>query len=455
MNIPPAFAHQRQITRHQIEHPRSLVLADPGTGKTRSTLDAIAEHRRNGGGRALVLAPKAILLPAWVADARRFVTGLSLVAAFAPATARYNAFRSRADVIVTNHDATPWMLRHPELFDDIDFLIIDESTAYKNPSTQRTKALIALLPFFTRRSALTGWPTPNNLLDIWAQTFLIDDGERLGRNYHKFRHATHKPVATDMGITKWVEREGTREAVADLISDISIRLKLEDCVDLPPQHHTDRTVRLSKKLRQHYEEMENHALCMVDKAEVEAINAVTLVSKLMQIASGAVYDVNRDAQLLDTERYDLIAQLCAEREHTLVAFQWKHQREGLVRALERIGINEYALIDGEHNRNTGELVERFQSGDYRVLLAQPQSASHGLTFTRAKTIIWASPTWNAEHFYQFNRRIYRIGQNSKTEIIRIIAEDTIDERVYEALSEKTNRSLNLLHLLYSMRRRAA
>jgi len=445
---PTLFAHQ-QVTRDFIlDVRRVLIFSDPGVGKTASALAAYAEHRAQGGGRMLVLAPKAILEPAWVDDCRTFTPQLSIEPAYAKNRAA--PFKSNCDIVVTNHDAAKWLAKHPEFLQSFDTIVLDEITAYKNRQAQRSQAAAALAKHFDLRIGMTGTPFANGLLDVWHQAYLIDDGETLGTRFFAFRQVTHDPIPIGPNVNEWREKDGAREAVADMLADISIRYRFEDCVDIPANHTTTRSFELPPKLRRAYDDMLRRAMLKVENGEIEAINAASEINKLLQIASGAVYDGNGEHHLLDTSRYDLIAELCAERPHTVVGFLWRHQRIGLIAALERAGISDYAILDGEHNRDHGEVVRNFQAGHYRVLLAHPQSAGHGLTLTRAATLIWASPTWNAEHFEQFNRRIYRTGQTQRTETILIQAGNTADERVYAKLRDKVEGQINLLGLLQDL-----
>jgi SNF2 family DNA or RNA helicase len=445
---PTLFAHQAYTRDFIIDKQRVLVFSDPGTGKTASVLAAIEHHQKNGGGRALVLAPKAILEPAWVADCRKFTPSLSIGAAYA--TNRSDAFKLGTKVVVTNHDAARWLLENKALLQGFDFLVIDESTAFKNKDSKRSKAIASLTKQFTHRVIMTGTPMPNGLIDIWHQAFIVDDGERLGSRYYAFRATTHEPVAVGFDIMQWAEKEGARDAVADLLSDITVRFKFEDCTDIPANSVHTMSFELSRKVRNAYDIMVEESIVALEKGEVQALNAASLAGKLLQIASGAVYDADGTVHVIDSTRYELIAELVAQRTHSLVAFQWRHQRDELIKALNQQNINDIAIVDGEHNTNTATLVEDFQSGKYRVLLAHPQSAGHGLTLTKATTTIWASPTWNAEHFEQFNRRIYRTGQTQKTETILIEAAETLDNRVYTALQSKIDKQLDLLQLLKSL-----
>lgn len=442
--------HQKEISDFIHENKRVLVFADAGTGKTFAVLDAARRHRTNGGGRVLVICTKAIMRPAWVDDCAKFTPELSIAVAEAPAKTRREAFESGADIVVVNHDGAKWLADNMHLLDGFEFLAVDESTAFKNKDSQRSKAIAKVAQHFDVRLAMTGTPMPNGLLDVWHQAYLVDDGAHLGARYYAFRAATHDPVEVAMGIKNWIPKAGAEEVVADLISPITLRYRLEDCVDLPNNHTTYRMIDLTGRLRRYYAEMEQDALIELEGEDVTAVNAAALAGKLSQIASGSVYGLDKDAYTLAPDRYDLIADLVAERAHTLVAFQWRHQRQGILAALERAGITDVAVIDGENNKDVHDTVHRFQNGEYRALLAHPASAGHGLTLTRANTVIWASPTWNAEHFEQFNRRIYRTGQTQKTETIIIAARGTVDERAMDRLLGKVDRQTSTMELLRSM-----
>lgn len=450
MTAPTLFKHQREISDFITDNGRALVFADPGTGKTAAVLDAASRHRAAGGGRVLVVCPKSIMRPAWVEDAATFTPHLKVAVAEAPATKRTAALRSDADIVVINHDGVTWLARNfAAHLDGFDFLAIDESTAFKNKDRQRGRAMANLARHFGVRLVMTGTPMSNGLLDVWHQVYLVDDGEHLGNRYYAFRAATCEPVPVTADINKWVPKDGSYEAVADMISPISLRYQLESCVDMPKRQVTTRRVELSPKLRKYYQEMKDQAVLELENGEVEAVHAASLMGKLQQIASGSVYGVD-SAYRLAPERYDLIAELCAERDHTLVAFQWKHQRDGIMEALERAGVSNVAVIDGDHVKESAQTVADFQAGHYQVLLAHPKSAGHGLTLTKARTVIWASPTFNAEQDDQFNRRIYRTGQKETTEVIRIVGKDTVDERVVSMLQGKLDTQSTALDLLQSL-----
>jgi SNF2 family DNA or RNA helicase len=180
---------------------------------------------------------------------------------------------------------------------------------------------------------------------------------------------------------------------------------------------------------------------------ITAVNASARVKKLLQLVTGAVYTAEGEYKFVHQERYDLVMDLIDVRKHSLVAFNWKHERDHLIELAKSRGF-EYEVIDGDvpaHKRK--DIVHRYQAGQIKVLFAHPQSAGHGLTLTKATTCIWCSPTYNAEHFQQFNKRIHRAGQTKKTETILISARDTWEETVYKKLDSKLDRMENLLTVL--------
>jgi len=445
--IPPAYDHQL-ATSDFITHKGTVYIgSDPGTGKTRSCLDAIVRLNQ----KALVIAPKGILQSAWIADAAIFTPSLKVVACYA--SNRVKAFQQNADVYVTNHDATKWLAENPWAYKNCRVLIMDEVTAYKNKDAIRSRAMAQVSRHFETRVAMCGTPMPQGLLDIWHQIYLLDEGQRLGRSFFAFRNATHVPVPKPgTAHIGWEEKPGAREAVADMFADIFIRYELENCIDMPEKIERYVTYTPSSASQKAYAEMLEHSRIAVNDTKVTAVNAAALLTKLLQISSGAVYDPDGNVVEIDSQRSDLIAALCAERDHTLVAFQWSHQKESLLKSLTAEGIprEAIAVIDGSSSNKTAQIVDDFQAGKFRVLLAHPKSASHGLTLTRGTTTIWAAPTPELERFLQFNRRIYRAGQKKRTEFIFVKAEGTADERMYERLMAKADAQEDLLSILKAL-----
>ncbi len=447
--IPELFDNQKQSIEFEAAHERVVDASDPGTGKTRARLEAFASRRSHGGGCALVLAPKSLLHSAWVADCRRYTPWLVTSAAYADNRAQ--AFAKKADIYVTNHDAVKWLAAQPpEFFARFDTLIIDESGAFKHHSSKRSKALAKIKRHFRRRVIMNGTLTTNGVLDAWHQVNIVDDGERLGRSFFAFRNAVcvSQQVGPSVNMVKWSDKPNAEQVVAELVKDIAIRHELKDCQDIPENHKFVVPYQLPGKLEAKYREMEELAVAqMKDGTLVEGVNAAAVITKLLQIASGAVYDGDGNYHVLDTSRYELVMDLAEERKHVVVFFNWSHQRDMLMEEAKRRNLT-HTLIDGTVGRTKrAEVVDAYQAGLYRVLFAHPQSAAHGLTLTKGTRTIWASPTYNLEHYVQGNHRIDRAGQTSRTDTASVLAEGTIEEHVYSVMTEKGGKLRDLLEYL--------
>lgn len=439
-----AFQHQEATTEFIKKNERCLITSDPGTGKTRSVLDALEEN-----SRTLVLAPLSILEASWGVDIKKFCPHLTYEIAYAKNRAKIFK-ESTADLVITNHEAVKWLVKNQEVLNKFDTLVIDEFTAYKNKDSQRSKAALKVAQYFDKRIAMSGTPNSNTILDVWHPTLIIDDGERLGHRFYSFRSAVCTPKFNGFA-NVWVDKESAQETVAAALHDINIRYTLEECIDMPEQTIRQIQVSLPKKIQDQYEMLAEDSVLYTGTGTINAIHAGAKVKKLLQICTGAVYNDIGEAQGIHSERYDLVMQLVEERKHSLVAFNWRHERDHMIAIAEKKKMK-YAVIDGTTPSNKrADVVERMQAGQLKVVFCHPQSAGHGLTLTKATTIIWSSPTYNAEHYTQFNRRIYRAGQTNKTEIIQIAARDTWEPAVYERLSGKLGRMEELLMIFSKLK----
>ncbi|MGZ5139604.1 MAG: SNF2-related protein [Burkholderiales bacterium] len=434
---PPHYEHQKLSLKVLEREARVLDLSDPGTGKTRVHLEDYANRRRNGAKCLLVIAPKSLLHTAWELDFMQFAPDMTCSVAYA--TNRDQAFAMSADVYITNTDAVIWLAKQPKrFFEPFDHVIIDEITAFKHHTSRRSRALSWIIDYFPTRRGLSGSLNTNGVTDSWHPAFLIDGGKRLGQSFYAFRNAVQVPqqVGPKADHVKWVDKPNAEASVGFLIKDITIRHVFEDCVDMPKNHTYARKFQLAAKHRKIYEELKRNSSIHVKNREISAVNAAVLRAELLQIASGAVYDSAGNYAVIDSSRYELIADLIEEKAHSIVFFQWRHQRDELAKEAKRRKLT-YAIIDGTASvKARNDAVQYFQAGFYDFLLCHPQSAAHGLTLTRGTRTIWPSPTDNLEHFIQANRRIYRIGQRQRTETIGVLAEDTFDEVAWQNRERK-------------------
>ena len=356
------FEHQKVTTDFIKDNNRCLITSDPGTGKTRSVLDAIVDRE----SRTLVLAPLSILEASWGDDILKFTPDLTYAVAYAKN--REKAFKSDARVVITNHDAVKWLAKNLHLLDDFDTLVIDEFTAFKNPSSQRSKACRKIAEEFSYRIAMSGTPNSNGILDVWHPTLIVDEGERLGRRFYSFRASVCTPRFNGFA-NEWVQKDNAEETVAAALSDINIRYELTECLDMPPQTITTMYVTLPKKIMQQYKQLSEDSVLYTGAATINAIHAGSKVKKLLQLCTGAVYDEHGDTQQIHKERYELVMQLVSQRKQSLVAFNWKHEQRCMVELADKLGIK-HATIDGSvaaHKRK--EIVDRlcFATLNQRVM----------------------------------------------------------------------------------------
>lgn len=414
---------------------------------------AFAKRRAAGGGCLLVVAPRSLLRSVWVNDFKKFAPHLTV--AVADAANRAAAFTESTDVYVVNHDGVNWVAdQKPAFFKKFSELVIDESTAFKNHTSQRSKAIAKISKYFDYRACLTGTPTSNGVTNIWHQMFILDAGKRLGNSFYKFRDAVCTPnqVGRMAQAIKWVDKEGAEEAIFGLLSDVVIRHEFSQCVDIPPNHRYSVDYDLTPKQMRAYIEMEEtQMLTFKGKApSLLAVNAAAVATKLQQIASGAVYDGTGGYKMIDASRNEMCLDLVEQRKHSLVIFQWKHQRDALVAEAEKRGLT-FAVLDGHtSDKERAEIVNRFQLGQYRVIFGHPKTVAHGYTLTAGTATIWASPTYDLEWFKQGSKRMHRLGQTQKTETIIVVAKGTIDEKVYAMMTEKDGRMTNLLSLFETL-----
>lgn len=446
--IAKPMRHQLVSIKHSEKTPIVFDASDAGTGKTFVRVAVFSKRRAKGGGCLLAIGVRSTLRSVWAADFKKFAPHLKT--SVADANNREAAFAAKADVYITNHDAVVWLAKQkPAFFARFSEIAIDESSAYKHYTSHRSKALMKIIKHFKYRTCMTATPNSNTIVDIWHQVLLLDGGKRLGNLYFPFRQSVATPKQTGPGskMVTWVDKEGAEEAVFSLLSDIVIRHKLDDCADIPANHQYPLMYEMSPAQKKAYLEMEATQLLNLGKAGgITAINAAAVATKLLQVASGAVYSAPDVYHVIDTARYELVLDLCEQRVHPLVLFQWKHQRDLLLEEAKKRGLN-FAVFDGttsDSDRHT--IVQRYQAGLLDGLFAHPKTVGHGQTLTRGTSTIWASPTHDAEMAVQASSRQRRIGQTKKTETIVVLAEGTKDEWVYENMMCKSARMSNLLDL---------
>lgn len=433
-----AMAHQLESLKFMKGKKAVFDASDPGTGKTFvEIMDFVQQHKKDGKAM-LVVCPKSLMRAAWANDIKKFAPHLRVSLCYAGD--RMDALNAEADVYIINVDGVKDLLKinSKKFWNKFGRLVIDESTAFKHHTSQRSKAMSKIASKFEYRRCMSGTPSSNGICDLWHQYYILDNGKRLGTSYFGFRNAVCTPIQNGPQAQhiKWVDKPGVEVLVAELVKDITIRHKFEDCVDIPENYQYALPVQLSPSHMATYNELKENSLAVMRETTVTAINAAVLATKLLQAASGAVYNDAGGYSLIGTDRYEIALDLVEERQHTIVFYHWDHQLEELVKEAKKRQnkkqLGDFAVWDPDQP----QIADEFQEGKYQVLFANPQSAAHGLTLTKGTASIWASPTYNLEHFSQGYKRVYRLGQVSKTENIVLVAEGTVDEKVWAALQVK-------------------
>ncbi len=447
--------HQQYTVEKFSKTKRGLDLSDPGTGKTSAHLAIY--NSRTAAGRMLVVCPKTLMSSAWGKDLDEYFPHLTY--SLATAKDRFNAFKVDTDIVIINTDGVKALteLTKPQralLLAEFDHLVMDENTAFKHATSQRSKAMLDISKYFDWRFGLSGTPTPISVTELHHPTMIIDDGEHLGRSYFRFRNSMQVPtqIGPMPNHLRWDDRENANEIVMHMIRDIVVRHEFEEVMtDVPPNHVDRKPIVLPTKLRKQYADLERTCILMLEKGNVTPVHAAALRTKLLQLCSGAVYDGSGKYVVVDPYRYELIAELVQERQHSLTFFVWKHQRDLLEEQFSKRKIS-YCVLDGDtpdHKRN--EYVKRYQNGEFQTMLLHPKTGAHGLTLTRGTTSIVSSPIYEADILKQMIHRIYRGGQTEITNTLLVCAKDTVEELVYDRLTEKKLRMDDFLKLVRQSR----
>lgn len=449
--------HQKETYEFGKDLPSLLDASSAGIGKTLAHAKMAETFLEEGGSRVIITCPKTLVRSAWLNELTEYTPDLKVAIAEAPALARKEAFETKADVVIINIDGYKWLATQPlrwlkARLGKKAMIINDESHGLKNPNAQRTKAALKIAPLFVKAHCMSGTMAPNSVIELWSQAKLVDGGERLGKLYGKFRGLMQTPIHRGPFI-EWVDKPEASEIAHGLLADIMLRHAFDTVMPhVPKMDHNIVWYDLPKKHRAFYDELEATSSIEYKDKTITAVNAASLAGKLLQCASGAVYndgtEKDKKWSMLDTGRYELIADLAEGRDHTVIFFLWRHQRVAIETALKKRKMS-YAIIDGTVKSSTAreQTIREFQSGKHRVILVQPQSGGHGITLTRSATIITASPVYEADKYEQMTARIRRGTQDKVTESIIIMAKDTRDEKAYEVFTGKRDR-LDALNNLF-------
>lgn len=425
--------YQAFSTEFILKHKSAGLFLECGLGKSVITLTAIVELMYNmfDVSKVLVIAPLRVADTTWQDEIEKWehLKYLKLSKVLGSKKNRIMALYKKADIYTINRENVPWLVDFYKNDWPFDMIVIDELSSFKSPSAKRFKALKKVRHKIKRIVGLTGTPAPNGLLNIWSQIYLLDEGERLERTFTGYRNRYFHPQKYINGVipADYVINEDAEEKIYEKISDICISMKALDYLKMPECIFNKVMVELSEKDMKLYRKLERDLLLPFEDSDVDAKNAAVLSNKLLQMASGAIYDEFGDVKLIHDKKLDALEDLieAANGKPVLVYYGFKHDKD---RIKERFEVEEI---------NTSDDIAKWNDGKIQIAICHPASTGHGLNLQEGGcTIIWFSMTWSLELYQQANARLYRQGQKHTVVIHHIIAKDTVDEKVIQALENK-------------------
>lgn len=432
--------YQERYADYITKLPSIALWLKPGHRKTSTTLTALSELKYNRFEiqKVLVIAPKKVAEDTWQAEGQKWdhVRHLRFSTVLGTARQRVRALNTPADVYVINRENVKWLVDYYRNAWPFDTVVLDEATSFKNNRSQRWKALKSIRPHIRRMIELTGTPTSKGLIDLWAQLFLLDGGQRLGRTISGYRERYFEPDKRNATtIFSYKPKPGAEEAIMAAVSDICFSLTPDELLQLPDAVIHDFPVILDVKARKAYDQLERDMLLQVDESTIDAAGAGVLTGKLLQVANGAVYDDTHRAVEIHQCKIEAFLELVEELgdDHALVFYNFQHDRDRMLKALHGSGkrVRVYQHADDLRDWNAGEV---------DLLLAHPASCAYGLNLQEGgHHIIWFGlPPGNQEQFEQANDRLHRSGQTQPVVIHRLIVKGTRDEDMAAVLDDRTD-----------------
>lgn len=411
-----------------------------GAGKTVTTLTILKFLLDiQAVKRILIIGPVRVIEHTWPDEVAKWehIKGMTYSVVTGTQKQRIQALGEDADIYLIGKENVKWLI-DSHLF-DFDMVVIDELSTFKNPRSQRFKALKTEMPKVDRFIGLTGTPAPKGIPDLWSQIYLMDRGERLGKTLTAFRQRYLKPGRRNGYIVyNWLLQEDAEERIYAKLSDICMSLKAEDCAELPPVQYLDYKVELTSKVKAKYRAFKREKVLSVQDDNILAANAGVLCQMLLQMTSGEIYvkddsGKNVRTDILHDEKLKALDDLIesANGQPVLVFYYFQHEEARIRSHLQSQKLEVMTLSeDGS--------IEAWNSGKLDVLMLHPASGGHGLNLQQGGHIaIWYTmPNWNLELYQQANARIYRQGQKQPVTIYRLIADSSIDEDMAMALEQK-------------------
>ena len=428
------------------KNPISAIFLDCGLGKTIITLTALNDLLFDSfeAHRVLVIAPLRVARDTWPAEADKWDHLQNLICSVAVGTEaeRRAALIKPADIYIINRENVQWLIEESKLPFNFDTVVVDELSSFKNYQAKRFRSLMKVRPKVKRIIGLTGTPSANGLMDLWAEFRLLDMGARLGRFISHYRLDYFQPDKRNgQVIFSYKPLPGAEQRIYDKISDITISMKSTDLLKMPELVSSEYTVRLSDEERQRYDGLKQDLVLQLPNGDITAANAAALTGKLCQLANGAIYTDDSDTFTIHDRKLDALEDIieAASGKPILVAYWFKHDLARITERLQKLHVL-FSKLD------SADSIRKWNAGELPVALIHPASAGHGLNLqSGGSCIVWFGLTWSLELYQQTNARLWRQGQNAETVVVQhIVAKDTIDERILKVLSKKDSTQAALI-----------
>ncbi|WP_418427930.1 SNF2-related protein [Anaerotruncus massiliensis (ex Liu et al. 2021)] len=440
--------YQRYCIQRILEQPYLALWLDMGLGKTVITLTAVAElkYNRFAVSRVLIVAPKKVAEATWQKEAAKWghLQPLRISTVLGSAQQRIRALAIPADIYVVNRENVPWLVERYRNDWPFDMVVLDESSSFKNWQAKRFKAMKLVRPRIRRLVELTGTPSPNGLMDLWAPMFLLDGGQRLGKTVGQYRERYFDPDRRNRTqVFSYAPKEGAGESIHEALNDICVSMKAEDYLQLPDCVTEDVPVVLDSTAAKAYKRLEREMLLEVPDGIITAGTAGVLTNKLLQLCDGAVYDSAGGVAEIHGCKIEAFLELIEmlHGEPALVFYSFQHDRARLLEALRTTGLR-VRVYGGPADD------EAWNRGEVDILLAHPASCAYGLNLQDGgHHVIWFGLTWSLEQYQQANKRLHRQGQRYPVIVHHLVTQGGVDEDVLSALQQKGDTQAALMEAL--------
>lgn len=429
--------YQRYATEFILSHPIAAVILQMGLGKTVCTLDAINRLMYDSFevSKVLVIAPLRVAKVTWSDEIKKWdnLSHLRYSVAVGTEKERIEALKKDADIYIINRENVQWLVEKSKVPFEFDMVVIDELSSFKNWNSKRFKAFMQVRPRVKRIVGLTGTPSPNGMMDLFAQFKCLDMGARLGRFITQYRNQYFVPDRMNGQIVySYLLRPGAEKQIYDKIDDITISMKAMDHLKMPELIETRYPVYMDEVEQAQYDEMREDYLLPYKEEAITAANAAALSGKLCQMANGAIYSDSGEAVHIHDRKLEALEDIIEAAQGPILLCYWfKHDLERITEKLDQLKVS-YSRIVTEEN------IRKWNEGKYDVGLIHPASAGHGLNLQHSSNhIVWFGLTWSLELYQQTNARLWRQGQKKDTVVVQhIVTAGTIDEDILDALQSK-------------------